>query len=69
MNDACIMFDLSTKICSFSYAKQKNVASTKAAPGGAGDLWKCTALDADSKLKNPYFPGDLKRVLSRPTGS
>ena len=34
----------------FVYAKQKNVASAKAAPKGAGDAWAWTALDADSKL-------------------
>src|SRR5947208_7685276 len=34
----------------FCYAKQKNVASAKAAPDGAGDVWTWTALDADSKL-------------------
>src|SRR5260370_25460190 len=34
----------------FCYAKQKNVASAKAAPEGAGDVWTWTALDADSKL-------------------
>src|SRR6202030_151466 len=32
------------------YAKQKNVATAKAAPEGAGDVWTWTALDADSKL-------------------
>src|SRR5438552_16491827 len=35
---------------SFCYAKQKNVATAKAAPEGAGDVWTWTALDADSKL-------------------
>jgi IS1 family transposase len=34
----------------FCYAKQKNVATAKAAPEGAGDVWTWTALDADSKL-------------------
>jgi IS1 family transposase len=34
----------------FCYAKQKNVATAKAAPDGAGDVWTWTALDADSKL-------------------
>jgi IS1 family transposase len=34
----------------FCYAKQQNVASAKAAPEGAGDVWTWTALDADSKL-------------------
>src|SRR5437868_8151833 len=35
---------------SFCYAKQKNVASAKAAPAGAGDVWTWTALDSDTKL-------------------
>ena len=38
------------EIWSFTYAKQRNVASAKAAPDGAGDTWTWTGLDADSKL-------------------
>lgn len=38
------------EIWSFCYAKQKNVAAAKAAPGEAGDVWTWTALDADTKL-------------------
>lgn len=38
------------EVWSFCYAKQKSVAAAKAAPGGAGDVWTWTALDADSKL-------------------
>jgi hypothetical protein len=38
------------EIWSFTYAKQKNVATAKDAPEGAGDTWTWTALDADSKL-------------------
>jgi IS1 family transposase len=34
----------------FCYAKQKNVATAKAAPEDAGDVWTWTASDADSKL-------------------
>src|SRR3984893_6635489 len=34
----------------FCYAKQKNVATAKAAPEGAGDVWTWTALDSDTKL-------------------
>lgn len=45
------------EIWSFTYAKQKNVASAKAAPDGAGDTWTWTALDADSKLIVSYFVG------------
>jgi IS1 family transposase len=38
------------EIWSFTYAKQKNVGSAKAAPEVAGDTWTWTAIDADSKL-------------------
>lgn len=38
------------EIWSFTYAKQKNVASAVAAPEGAGDTWTWTAIDADTKL-------------------
>ena len=38
------------EVWSFCYAKQKNVATAKAAPEGAGDVWTWTALDANSKL-------------------
>src|SRR3546814_5821942 len=36
------------EICSFTYAKQKNVATATAAPAEAGDTWTWTAIDADS---------------------
>ncbi|TPJ79889.1 hypothetical protein FJ419_08080 [Mesorhizobium sp. B2-6-2] len=39
-----------TEIWSFTCAKQKNVATAKAAPEGAGDTWTWTAIDADTKL-------------------
>jgi IS1 family transposase len=45
------------EIWSFCYAKQKNVATAKAAPEGAGDLWTWTALDADSKLMISWLVG------------
>jgi IS1 family transposase len=45
------------EIWSFTYAKQKNVATVKAAPEGAGDTWTWTAIDADSKLIVSYFVG------------
>ena len=45
------------EIWSFTYAKQKNVATAKAAPFGAGDTWTWTALDADSKMILSYFVG------------
>lgn len=41
----------------FTYAKQKNVASAKAAPAGSGDTWTWTALDSDSKLLISWLVG------------
>ena len=38
------------EIWAFCYAKAKNVATAKAAPEGAEDIWTWTAIDADSKL-------------------
>lgn len=46
------------EIWSFCYAKEKNVATAKAASDGAGDVWTWTALDADTKLIVSYFVGD-----------
>jgi IS1 family transposase len=46
------------EIWSFCYAKKKNVATAKAAPEEAGDLWTWTALDADSKLIVSYWVGN-----------
>jgi IS1 family transposase len=45
------------EIWSFCYAKQRNVATAKAAPEDAGDVWTWTALDADSKLIVSYLVG------------
>ena len=45
------------EIWSFVHAKQKNVATAKAAPEGAGDCWTWTALCADSKLIVSYLVG------------
>ncbi len=45
------------EIWSFTYTKQKNVATAKAAPEGAGDIWTWTALDAESKLIISYLVG------------
>lgn len=45
------------EIWRFTYAKQKNVASPKDAPEGAGDTWTWTAIDADSKLIVSYLVG------------
>lgn len=45
------------EIWSFTYAKQKNVRTAKAAPEGAGDTWTWTALEADTKLLVSYLVG------------
>jgi IS1 family transposase len=45
------------EIWAFCYSKQKNVATTKAAPEGAGDIWTWTALDTQSKLIVSYVSG------------
>lgn len=65
------------EIWSFCYAKERNVATAKAAPAEAGDLWTWTALDADSKLMISWLVGDrdaehaneiMQDVASRLTG-
>lgn len=49
----CVKVD---EIWAFTYCKQKkNVATAKAAPDVAGDLWTWTATDADSKLVLSYL--------------
>ncbi len=45
------------EIWSFTYAKQRNVATAKTAPEGAGDTWTWTAIDADTKLIISYLVG------------
>lgn len=45
------------EIWSFTYAKQKNVATATSAPEGAGDTWTWTALDSESKLIVSYMVG------------
>jgi IS1 family transposase len=45
------------EIWSFCYAKQKNVATAKAAPPQAGDIWTWTAIDADTKLIPSWLVG------------
>ena len=45
------------EIWAFTYAKQKNVATAKAAPSEAGDTWTWTALDSDSKLIVSWLVG------------
>ena len=46
------------EIWSFCHAKAKNVATAKAAPEGAGNVWTWTAIDAETKLILAYFVGD-----------
>ena len=46
------------ELWSFTYAKQKNVKTTKAAQERAGDTWTWTALDSESKLIVSYMVGD-----------
>lgn len=45
------------EIWSFCYAKAKNVATAKAAPERAGDVWTWTALDSGSKMILSYLVG------------
>jgi IS1 family transposase len=41
----------------FCYAKAKNVATAKAAPPQAGDIWTWAAIDADTKLVPSWLVG------------
>ncbi|HEV2602946.1 MAG TPA: IS1 family transposase [Microvirga sp.] len=45
------------EIWSFTYAKQKNVPTAKAAPSDAGDTWTWTAICADTKLIISWLVG------------
>jgi transposase-like protein len=45
------------EIWSFVYSKAKNVATAKAAPSEAGDIWTWTAIDADTKLIPSWYVG------------
>jgi IS1 family transposase len=45
------------EVWSFIYSKQKNVATAKSAPDGAGDAWTWTAIEAQTKLLVSYFVG------------
>lgn len=53
------------EIWSFVYAKDKNVASAKAAPDKAGDVWTWTAIDADTKLVASWMVGDRTYMTAR----
>ena len=46
------------EIWSFCYAKDKNVATAKSAPEGAGDVWTWTAIDRDHKMILAFEVGD-----------
>jgi IS1 family transposase len=45
------------EIWAFCYAKQRNVATAKAAPKQAGDIWTWTAIEAQTKLIISYLIG------------
>src|SRR5580658_1275565 len=45
------------EIWAFCYSKQKNVATAKAAPDGAGDVWTWTAIEASHKMIVSYMVG------------
>jgi IS1 family transposase len=45
------------EIWSFTYAKQENIATAKAAPANTGDTWTWTAIEADTKMIVAYFVG------------
>ncbi len=45
------------EVWSFVYAKAKNVATAKAAPPQAGDVWTWVAIDADTKLMPSWLVG------------
>jgi IS1 family transposase len=53
------------EIWSFCYAKDKNVATAKAAPEGAGDVWTWTAIDRDSKMILAIEVGDRSAETAR----
>lgn len=45
------------EIWSFTYAKQKNLPTAKAAPVDAGDTWTWTAIEAETKLIISWLVG------------
>ena len=45
------------EIWAFNYCKQRAVATAKAAPADAGDIWTWTGIDADSKLIVSWLVG------------
>jgi IS1 family transposase len=45
------------EIWAFCYSKAKNVATAKAAPDGAGDVWTWTAIEASNKMIVSFMIG------------
>ena len=45
------------EIWSFSYCKQKSLATAKSAPAASGDLWTFVALDSETKLIPSWMVG------------
>jgi IS1 family transposase len=53
------------EIWAFSYCKEKAVATAKAAPDQAGDLWTFVALDSDTKLVPAWMVGSRDTKTAR----
>jgi IS1 family transposase len=53
------------EIWSFTYAKQKNVPTAKAAPVECGDTWTWTAICADTKLVFSVLVGDRDAYFAK----
>lgn len=53
------------EIWAFSYCKEKQVATAKAAPDQAGDLWTFVALDSDTKLVPSWMVGSRDPETAR----
>lgn len=70
LGEACLSYQADTlpnlpctriqldEIWAFCYAKKRNVATAKAAPEGAGDVWTWTAICADTKLAPCWYVGE-----------
>ena len=52
------------EIWAFLFAKLKNVATAKAAPEDAGDVWTWTAIDADTKLMVAWAVGGRDATIA-----
>jgi IS1 family transposase len=53
------------EIWAFTYCKEKAVATAKAAPDQAGDLWTFVALDSDTKLVPAWMVGSRDTETAR----